>query len=180
MILTESIKGLEHTAARDFTLPGCDGRDYSLADFADAKVLVVMFICNHCPYVLAVKDRLNELHAEFKDRGVAFVAINANDAEAYPDDAFDKMPALGLNFPYLFDEDQLTATRYHAVCTPDIFVYDAERKLAYHGRIDDNWKEPEKVTKRELADAIQKTLAGEVIPREEQIPSMGCSIKWKK
>ena len=180
MILTESIKGLENTSARDFTLPGCNGQTYSLASFADAKVLVVMFICNHCPYVIAVKDRLNALNAEFKDRGIAFVAINSNDAEAYPDDGFDKMPALGLEFPYLFDEDQMVATKYHAVCTPDIFVFNAERKLAYHGRIDDSWKEPENVSKRELAEAIEKTLAGETIAREDQIPSMGCSIKWKK
>jgi peroxiredoxin len=180
MILTESVKGLDGTGAPDFSLPGCDGQTYSLASFAEAKVLVVMFICNHCPYVLAVKDRLNALAEEFQDRGVQLVGVNSNDSDGYPDDAFDKMPELGLTFPYLHDADQLTATRYHAVCTPDIFVYDSERKLAYHGRLDDNWQESEQVMQRELAAALEKILNGEKIPREEQKPSMGCSIKWKK
>lgn len=180
MVLTESVKGLDGTQARDFSLPGCDGKVYTLDSFAAAKLLVVIFICNHCPYVLAVKDRLNALAIEFRERGVAFVAINPNDATNYPDDSFEKMPELGIQFPYLRDEDQLTATRYHAVCTPDIFVYDSTRTLAYHGRIDDSWKDESQVTKRELALALEKILSGEKIPRDEQIPAMGCSIKWKK
>lgn len=180
MILTESVKGLDDTRAPDFDLPAASGGSYSLASFASAPVLVVLFVCNHCPYVLAVRDRLNALAAEFADRGVQFVAINANDSESYPADSFEKMPELGLQFPYLHDSDQTVALRYHAVCTPDIFVYDSARRLKYHGRIDDNWKEPEKVTSRELATALTKILAGESIPREAQIPSMGCSIKWKK
>ncbi|MFH1375299.1 MAG: thioredoxin family protein [Patescibacteria group bacterium] len=180
MILTESIKGLENTLAPDFSLPATDGQTYSLKDFQKAKVLVVIFMCNHCPYVKAVLDRLNKLATDFKDRGVAFVGINSNESENYPEDSFEKMKELQLNFPYLHDESQEVATRYHAVCTPDIFVYNAARELKYHGRTDDNWQAPEKVTKRELSEALEKILQGENIPREEQIPSMGCSIKWKR
>lgn len=180
MVLTESIKGLDDTAAPDFQLPATDGKDYSLADFSGAKVLVVIFMCNHCPYVQAVMPRLNALADEFRERGVTFVGINSNDAVSYPDDSFAKMKELDIHFPYLFDESQKIATAYHAVCTPDIFVFDAQRKLKYHGRIDDNWQESEKVTRRELADALTKILAGGEIPRDDQRPSLGCSIKWRK
>ena len=180
MILTESVKGLENTIAPDFDLPGADGKNYKLADFADKQVLVVVFMCNHCPYVLAVLDRLNKLAREFAEREVQFVGINSNDSNDYPDDSFEKMKDLGTEFPYLWDESQMIATRYHAVCTPDIFVFDSERKLKYHGRIDDNWQEPDKVQKEELKLALEKILAGEDILREEQMPSMGCSIKWKR
>ncbi len=180
MILTEGVKGLENTSARDFNLPGTDGKNYSLADFSEAKVLVVVFMCNHCPYVLAVLERLNKLAEDFREKGVQFVGINSNDSTDYPDDSFEKMKELAINFTYLHDEDQLTATKYHAVCTPDIFVYNEKRELKYHGRIDDNWQEPEKITKEELKEALKKILSGEEIPREEQIPCMGCSIKWKR
>jgi len=180
MILTESVKGLENTSAKDFSLPGADGKTYSLADFADAKVLLVIFMCNHCPYVLAVLERLNRLSAEFKDKGVVFVGINSNDSSDYPEDSFEKMKELKIDFPYLHDESQEVATKYHAVCTPDIFVYDESRQLKYHGRIDDNWKEESEVEKQELKEALEKILNGEEIPREEQNPAMGCSIKWKR
>jgi peroxiredoxin len=180
MVLTESVKGLENTSAKDFTLPGSDGKTYSFADFAAAKVLVVIFMCNHCPYVLAVLERLNSLAADFAERGVQFIGINSNDSTDYPADSFEKMKDLGTQFPYLHDESQEIATKYHAVCTPDIFVYDGNRQLKYHGRIDDNWQEPEKVQKEELKVALEKILASEEIPREEQNPAMGCSIKWRK
>ncbi len=180
MILTESVQGPSGTSAPDFQLPGADGQTYALADFKTAKVLVVIFMCNHCPYVIAVKDRLNELAGAYKDKGVQFVGINSNDSEGYPEDSFAKMSEMGMEFPYLHDEDQTVATKYHAVCTPDIFVYDSARQLAYHGRLDDNWQEPEKVKQQELKAALEKILAGEKIPRGEQQPSMGCSIKWKK
>ncbi|MCF7845647.1 MAG: thioredoxin family protein [Candidatus Peribacteraceae bacterium] len=180
MILTESVKGLENTQAPNFDLPATDGKNYSLESFQEAKVLVIIFMCNHCPYVLAVLERLNALAEEFSSRGVAFVGINSNDATDYPDDSFGKMQDLPVKFTYLRDESQEVATRYHAVCTPDIFVFDSERKLAYHGRIDDNWKEPDQVTEQELKQALEKILTGETIPREEQNPSMGCSIKWKR
>ncbi|MFH1545806.1 MAG: thioredoxin family protein [Patescibacteria group bacterium] len=180
MTLTESVKGLENTSAPDFHLPAADGKNYSLADFADAKILAVIFICNHCPYVKAVLPRLNRLAEDFRERGVAFVGINSNDSTDYPEDSFEKMKEVEINFPYLHDESQEVATKYHAVCTPDIFVFDANRKLAYHGRLDDDWQEEEKVSREELKEALEKILVGETIPREEQIPSMGCSIKWKR
>jgi peroxiredoxin len=180
MILTESVKGLENTSAKDFSLPGIDGETHSLDSFRDAKVLVVVFMCNHCPYVLAVLERLNKLAGEFQDKGITFVGINSNDSTDYPDDSFEKMKELDIKFPYLHDESQEIATKYHAVCTPDVFVYDEKRQLKYHGRIDDNWKEPENVTREELKESLEKILAGSEIPREEQNPAMGCSIKWKK
>jgi len=180
MILTESVKGLDGTSMPDFSLSGIDGETYSLESFREAKILVVVFMCNHCPYVIAVLDRLNALAAEFREKGVMFIGINSNDSEAYPDDSFEKMKELKIDFPYLHDITQEVATKYHAVCTPDIFVFEDNRQLAYHGRIDDNWKEPENVTRRELAEAIEKIISGEKILREEQNPSMGCSIKWKK
>ena len=146
-------------------------------------MLVVMFICNHCPYVQAVEDRLIRLAREFEPRGVRFVGVCANDAQTYPDDAFDKLAArwreLGYGFPYLHDETQDAARAFGAVCTPDIFVYDRDRRLAYRGRIDDSWKDESKVKRRELAEALEALVAGER-PSPEQRPSMGCSIKWRR
>jgi thiol-disulfide isomerase/thioredoxin len=165
-----------------FALPAVDGRRYALPDFDQSRVLVVMFICNHCPYVQAVEDRLIGLARELGPRGAAFVGVCANDAAGYPDDAFDKLAerwrSKGYGFPYLHDEEQSVARAFGAVCTPDIFVYDGDRRLAYRGRIDDSWKDQAKVTRRELADAIDALLAGNR-PSPEQRPSMGCSIKWK-
>jgi thiol-disulfide isomerase/thioredoxin len=142
-----------------------------------------MFICNHCPYVKAVEDRLIRLAREFEPRGVQFVAVCANDAENYPDDAFDKLAARwrerGYGFPYLHDEGQDVARAFGAVCTPDLFVFDRERRLAYRGRIDDSWKDESRVTRRELADALEALVAGRA-PAREQRPSMGCSIKWRQ
>jgi peroxiredoxin len=165
-----------------FRLPGVDGRAWELSDFAGAPVLVMMFICNHCPYVKAVESRLIELGRAYGPRGVQLCAVCANDAASYPEDAFDKLAARwrerGYGFPYLHDETQQVARAFGAVCTPDIFVYDASRRLAYRGRIDDSWKDESKVTRRELAAALDALLAGQR-PSLEQRPSMGCSIKWK-
>jgi len=170
------------TPCPDFRLPGVDGRTYARDDFAAAPVLVVMFICNHCPYVKAVEDRLIGLARELGPRGAQLVGICANDAATYPDDAFDKLAARwrerGYGFPYLHDESQEVARAFGAVCTPDIFVYDRARRLAYRGRIDDSWKDESKVQRRELADAIEALLAGRT-PAPDQRPSMGCSIKWR-
>ncbi len=183
MALVESESPQLGSPAPDFSLPGTDGSTYSLDDFDGADVLVVMFICNHCPYVKAVLDRLLELGRSWDDDEVAFVAISANDAERYPDDSFDNMKQLAdtkdFPFPYLYDESQETARAYGAECTPDFFVYDDDRQLAYAGRLDDNWKEPDEVEQRELYDAITALLDGER-PDEDQHPSMGCSIKWKQ
>jgi peroxiredoxin len=167
----------------DFRLPAVDGKTYALGDFAGKPVLVVTFICNHCPYVKAVEDRLIRLAREFEPRGVQFVAICSNDADNYPDDAFDRLAARwrerGYGFPYLHDEAQDVARDFGAVCTPDIFVYDGERRLAYRGRIDDSWKDESRVTRRELAQALEALVGGQR-PAREQRPSMGCSIKWRQ
>jgi peroxiredoxin len=171
------------SAAIDFLLPGVDGKDYSLDSFKDKRVLVLIFMCNHCPYVKAVLPRLIDLQNKFEGQGAQLVGINCNDAVRYPDDSFGNMVRVAreqkFSFPYLFDANQETAKAYDAVCTPDIYLYGEERTLLYRGRIDDNWEHPEKVTKRDLQTAIQLALAGKEIS-QEQIPSMGCSIKWKQ
>jgi peroxiredoxin len=182
MALTYSTQVALGTPAHGFDLPATDGQRYTLESFADAQALVVMFICNHCPYVKAVNKRLVELARTYQPRGVAFVAISSNDATRYPDDSFEKMAEVakeeGYPFVYLYDETQEVARTYGAVCTPDFFVYDASRTLAYRGRLDDNWKDESAVTRRELAAALDALLAGER-PAAEQHASMGCSIKWR-
>lgn len=182
MVLKKSLKIEPDEPAPNFELPGIDGKTYTLDDFSEFDVLCIVFMCNHCPYVQAVIDRLIKLQDEFKDKRVRFVGINSNDSENYPEDSFEKMSeyadSWGLNFPYLRDETQEVAKKYKAQCTPDIFVYDKERKLVYHGRIDDNWKEPEKAEKHELKKAIENLIKGEIVD-ENQNPSMGCSIKWR-
>ncbi|MBZ0253843.1 MAG: thioredoxin family protein [Candidatus Methylomirabilis sp.] len=168
-------------AAPDFSLKGVDGKTHRLADYADFPVLVVMFTCNHCPYVQAYEDRLIALQADYEAKGARFVAINANETANHPEDSFDKMVErarrLGFNFPYLRDEDQSVATAYGAACTPEVFVFDRERRLRYTGRIDDNHRDASKVTKRELRDALDALLAGKAPPAAETHP-IGCSIKW--
>lgn len=168
--------------APDFSLPGIDGKTYSLDVFKDKAILVVIFMCNHCPYVQACWQRMIDLQTEFGSRGVQLVGINANDAGTYPEDSFDNMKKYarerGQNFPYLRDESQEVAKKYGAVCTPDIFVYVKERTLGYHGRIDDNWRDASKVKKRELAQALEALLSGRR-PGGEVYASMGCSIKWR-
>src|SRR5262245_48738778 len=133
------------TPCPTFRLPAVEGRTYGLPDFDRSPVLVVMFICNHCPYVKAVEDRLISLAREYGPRGAQLLGLCSNDAVTYPDDAFDKIAERwrdkGYGFPYLYDEEQTVARDFGAVCTPDIFVYDRERKLAYRGRIDDSWKD---------------------------------------
>lgn len=169
--------------APTFELPATDGRTYSLDSFDDSDILVVMFICNHCPYVKAVRQRLIDLTDYFGDESVSFVAISSNDASEYPEDSFESMKEVAdkydYPFPYLYDETQEVARAYGAKCTPDIFVFDDQRKLRYRGRIDDNWKEPQKVTREELKLAIEALLEGNE-PEKPQHPSVGCSIKWKQ
>ncbi len=182
MVLLKSRMVPLGTRAHDFTLPGVDGRTYSLDSFKDKKVLVVVFMCNHCPYVKATIHRLIEIQKDYGDRGVQLIGINPNDDESYPEDSFEKMKEYyrewGMNFPYLRDECQEVARRYGAVCTPDIFVYGPDRVLLYRGRIDDNWQDESKVTRQDLRMAIEAILEGRPVS-EEQFPSMGCSIKWK-
>ncbi|MFQ5444182.1 MAG: thioredoxin family protein, partial [Nitrospinales bacterium] len=149
----------------------------------DKKVLVIIFMCNHCPYVKAVLDRLIDLQNETVAKGVQLVGINSNDARRYPDDSMENMKKVvekkKIPFPYLFDETQETAQAYQAVCTPDIYVYGEKRTLLYRGRVDDSWQEPDKVTQRDLKDAIDRILNDREVD-SNQIPSMGCSIKWKE
>ncbi len=170
------------TPAPPFSLPGVDGKDWSLDSFAGAELLVVVFTCNHCPYAIASEDRLLEIQADYGKKGVQLVAISCNDAENYPADSFDQMKKRsadkGFTFPYLYDESQSVARAYDAVCTPDIFVFDRDRKLVYNGRIDDNWQEPAQVTRRDLRAVLDAALQGRAVDFEH-VPSMGCSIKWK-
>ena len=182
MALLHSTTGQLGTLAHDFELSGVDGKTYTLSSFANRRSLVIIFMCNHCPYVKAVLQRLIDLQNAFSGRGVQLIGVNSNDATRYPDDSFGNMKTAaqerGISFPYLFDKTQETAKAYGAVCTPDLYVYGEERKLLYRGRIDDNWEHPEQVTRRDLKSALEDILAGRPAPNE-QIPSMGCSIKWK-
>jgi peroxiredoxin len=181
MALTENRDLALGTACPDFRLPSVDGRTVARDDLKDAAALVVMFICNHCPYVQAVEDRIIALAREYGPKGVQFVGICSNDPSGYPDDAPPRLLARwrekGYGFPYLVDASQAVARAFDAVCTPDIYVYDRARRLAYHGRIDDNWQQPSKVKRRELAAALDALLAGKA-PSAEQVHSIGCSIKW--
>lgn len=162
-------------------LPGTDGQRYGLASFEDAKLLVLNFTCNHCPYAKAYEKRFNDLAKEFHPQGVAFLAINSNDVANYPDDSLDNMVRRAneqsFAFPYVRDDDQSVAKAYGAVCTPHLFVLDGDRKLAYEGRIDDNWQNADQVTSQDLRLALEALLAGEGVSNPRTNP-MGCSIKW--
>jgi peroxiredoxin len=183
MALTENRPLALGTPCPDFRLPSVDGQTVARDDFRAAPVLVVMFICNHCPYVQAVEDRIIALRREYAARGVQLVGICSNDPTDYPDDSPTRLLARwrqkDYGFPYLVDATQEVARAFDAVCTPDIYVYDAGRRLAYHGRIDDSWQEPAKVRRRELAAALDALLAQRA-PAAEQHPSLGCSINWRK
>ncbi|MEP0546253.1 MAG: thioredoxin family protein [Rhodothermales bacterium] len=175
------------TAAPDFALPIANpevddrgGPTRQLGDYAEAEALVVVFMCNHCPYVHAVEDRLTALAREVAPR-VQVVGICSNDAERYPADSFEAMAerarAKAYPFPYLHDESQTAARAYGAVCTPDFFVYDADRRLAYRGRLDDG-RPGQPATRPDLRRALDELLETGAVTAE-QVPSMGCSIKWK-
>ena len=169
-------------SAPAFDLPGTDGKSYGLKDLADKKALCIIFSCNHCPYVQAYEGRFIELQNEFGPRGGQIVAINSNDASSHPDDSFEEMVKrakdLGFNFPYLRDESQGVAHAYGAIRTPHVFLFNAERKLAYVGRIDDCWDDPKKVKSRELANAFEDILSGSAVKVPETY-AVGCTIKWK-
>jgi peroxiredoxin len=182
MALTHS-KGLPlGTKAPPFRLTGVDDRTYDLDSFRDARALVVVFTCNHCPYAKAYEKRFVELAGDYRERGVAFVAINPNDDRGYPEDSFENMKARakerGFDFPYLRDDTQEVARAYGAVCTPDVFVFDEARALRYAGRVDDNWRDESGVKRRELRDALDAILANRPIDFDVT-PAMGCSIKWR-
>ena len=170
------------TPAHDFELPSADGTSVKLADL-DGPALLVMFLCNHCPYVRHVERALGALVAEYAEQGVAAVGICSNDLDAYPDDGPEGMAAqarrAGFRFPYLLDETQEVAAAYRAMCTPDLFLHDAERRLAYRGAFDDSTpRNGQAVTGALLRDALDRVLADQPVP-EPHRPSMGCSLKWK-
>ncbi len=168
--------------AVDFALPGVDGKTWTLADCRGENGTLVMFICNHCPYVKAILDRIIRDCGELQAYGVNSVAIMANDPTDYPEDSFENMKRIAeekaFPFPYLLDESQEVARAYGAVCTPDFFGYNANLELQYRGRLDESRKEPVPDARRELFEAMVQVAETGQGPKE-QIPSMGCSIKWK-
>ncbi len=169
------------TEAPAFNLLGVDGNYYSFDSFKDKEAVIVVFSCNHCPYVIANEDRMIKIQEDYKDK-VQLAAINANDAVNYPEDSYKNMKIRseekGFNFPYLRDEDQSIAKAFDATHTPEIFLFDKDRKLAFHGKIDDNWQEPENVKSHYLRDALDELLAGKEISVPETF-TIGCTIKWK-
>ena len=181
-MLLESKPGEINSKIIDFKLKSVNGKFYSPGDFSEAKVLVIIFMCNHCPYVKGVLERFIAFQDLYRKKNVQVIGINPNDTDAYPEDSYENMVLFSkernFNFPYLIDPTQETAKAYKAVCTPDIYVYDEKRLLKYRGRFDDNWQDVKKITSNDLMKAVDLILAGKEI-NFKQIPSMGCSIKWK-
>jgi peroxiredoxin len=183
MSLTPSTMLPLGTAAPPFSLHNIDGKTVSLHDFADAPALLVIFMCNHCPYVKHVASGLASLAREYQAKGVAVVGINPNDVANYPDDSparmVDEAKARGYTFPYLFDSTQEVAKAYRAACTPDFYIFDRQHKLVYRGQLDSsrpNSGVP--VTGADIRAALDAVLAGTPVPQEQK-PSIGCNIKWK-
>jgi len=175
-----------------FHLPGTDGREYSLESFKDRKALLIVFMCNHCPYVIAVHERLSQIARDYGQRDLAVIGINSNDPLYKEADSFENMKKISrqwnLPFPYVMDESQNVARAYDAVCTPDPYLYEnvafqgasePDFRLRYRGRIDDSWQDESKVKEQSLRLAIEAVLVGKN-PITNQVPSMGCSIKWKE
>jgi peroxiredoxin len=186
MALAHSSASALDSAAPAFSLPGVDGKTYSLDSFQDRTGLLVVFMCNHCPYVIAVHERLSALAREFGPKGIAVIGINSNDPAHKEADSFENMVRTAkewnLPFPYVFDETQSVARAYDAVCTPDPYLYGRTPsgfRLRYRGRVDDSWKDSSAVKEQSLRLAMEALVRGEK-PAHEQVPSMGCSIKWKK
>ena len=182
MVRTPSTMQPLGSPAPEFCLPNVDGQSVSLADFADAKGLLVVFMCNHCPFVIHLADALADFAREYQAKGLAIVGISSNDVETHPDDSPAKMAeeakARGYVFPYLYDETQEVAKAYRAACTPDFFLYDAGQKLAYRGQFDSSRPDSGEPTGGDLRAACDAVLAG-AKPNEKQMPSIGCNIKWK-
>ncbi len=183
MVATASQMLTLGTSAPNFSLPDTKGNMASLGDFSEAPALLVVFMCNHCPFVKHILSRLVELVKEYQAKGIAVIGINSNDVAAFPADSPMMMAKLakkaGFTFPYLFDENQEVAKAYRAACTPDFFLFDKERKLVYRGQMDDS--RPGSgipVTGLDLIKAIDAVLAGRDVGSEQK-PSMGCNIKWK-
>jgi len=188
MVLTYSQKFAMGKSMPNFSLPATNGQTYSPDNFKDKKAIVVVFTCNHCPYAKLTKPKLHNLDKLYKDKGVQFLAINSNESKNYPEDSFAKMKEEHYNYPFLYlrDESQEVAKAFGAVCTPDIFVYDHEQKLAYRGQLDDErpddnlpLSQNEPGYAKDIKAALDKLVAGQP-PDKNQKPSMGCSIKWKE
>ena len=193
MALTESTMMELQSAAPDFLLPATSGNTVSLADFSKYDALVVLFICNHCPYVIHIAPALAQLARDYMGKNIGFVAINSNDTDAYPADSFELMKAehaaRAYPFPYLYDKTQAVAKAYGAACTPDLYVFDSERKLAYRGQFDDT--RPHRISSGNydsgkapangdsLKVVLNQLLNGEQ-PATKQYPSIGCNIKWRR
>ncbi|TSA16384.1 MAG: thioredoxin family protein [Nitrosopumilales archaeon] len=167
--------------APDFALLGIDDKKHNLSEFKNYKTILVVFMCNHCPYVQAKTKALNEIYDKFKN-DIMMIGINSNDPTNYPDDSFENMKKFakekGIKFTYLVDETQEIAKKYGAVCTPDPFLFDHERKLVFHGRIDNAMSPEDTATEKTMINNIEKLLSGKKIEKDFD-PSMGCSIKWK-
>lgn len=182
MVLTPSTMLPLGTQAPDFSLPDTNGKTVKLADFAKAPALLVVFMCNHCPYVKHVAAGLAALAKEYQARGVAVVGISSNDVTSHPDDSPAKMAEevklRGYTFPYLYDETQQVAKAYRAACTPDFYIFDGRQKLVYRGQMDDSRPDSGRpVTGADLRAALDAVLAGKPVP-DKQTPSIGCNIKW--
>lgn len=184
MVLTYSQAMQKGTIAPDFTLPDTvSGKPFSLSSLQNKPATVIMFMCNHCPYVKHIQEEIVNLAKEYQKKEVAFVAISSNDIEEYPQDAPNMMKqnaeAFGYTFPYLYDESQAVAKAYGVECTPEFLLFDQALKSVYHGRFDDATPgKPTPVTGKDLRAALDAVLAGR--PVEAEFPSMGCNIKWKK
>ena len=183
MSLTASTMLPLGTAAPDFRLPDTDGKVVSVADFKNAPALVVIFMCNHCPYVKHVRPGLAQLGRDYQAKGAAIVAINSNDAKNYPADnpaaMKEEVKSAGYTFPYLYDETQSVAKSYRAACTPDIYLFDGNQKLVYRGQFDDSRPGNSlPVTGKDLRAALEAVLSGKPLPAEQKA-SIGCNIKWK-
>ena len=183
MALTPSTMLSLGTKAPDFSLPNTAGKKVSLSDYDNGKPLLVVFMCNHCPYVKHIQYDFAELVQEYQKKGAAVVGISANDVENFPEDSPENMARvaedIGYTFDYLYDESQEVAKAYHAACTPDFFLFDGDRKLFYRGQMDSSRPGNDiPITGQDLRDAFDRVLAGEEAP-EVQRPSLGCNIKWK-
>ena len=179
---TQNLKLKIGDKALDFSLPGVDGKAHSLNSFKGKKILAIVFMCNHCPYVQGSIERIKAIQSDYGVKSVQVVGINANDEINYPDDSFEKMIEMNrgkkLNFPYLRDENQSVATAYGAQCTPECFVFDEKRVLRYHGRIDNSPKDASSVQTTDLRNAIESLIHNKKVI-VELTPAIGCSIKWR-
>ena len=184
MVKTASTMLSLGTQAPDFSLPNVDGATVSLSDVSSGRGLLVIFMCNHCPFVIHLRTALAEFATEYREQGLRIVGISSNDVATHPDDSPEKMVEehadAGYTFPYLYDESQNVAKAYRAACTPDFFLFDADGALAYRGQFDDSRPGNEKpVTGADMRAACDLVLAGQEVPADSQTASIGCNIKWK-